>query len=50
MPAPAIEGLTPSLGDSNAEKTLLVFYQPDCENCHIQLELLIKNYPLAELN
>ncbi len=45
MPAPAIEGLTPSLGDSNAEKTLLVFYQPDCENCHIQLELLIKNYP-----
>jgi peroxiredoxin len=45
MPAPAIEGLTPSLGDSNAEKTLLVFYQPDCENCHVQLELLIKNYP-----
>lgn len=45
MPAPAIEGLTPLLGDSNAEKTLLVFYQPDCENCHIQLELLIKNYP-----
>ncbi|MDH6308318.1 peroxiredoxin [Dysgonomonas sp. PFB1-18] len=45
MTAPRIEGLNPTIDASNAEKTLLVFYQPDCENCHIQLEQLIKIYP-----
>jgi len=44
MPAPDIKGLTPSLKDSGASKTLLVFYQPDCDNCHKELEELIKNY------
>ncbi len=45
MPAPEIKGLTPSLKDSEASETLLVFYQPDCENCHKELEELIKIYP-----
>lgn len=41
---PAIIGLKPSLEDSDAKHTLIVFYQPDCENCHTQLELLMKDY------
>jgi len=48
MLAPDIKGLKPSLSSSKAVKTLLVFYQPDCENCHAELEKLIKMYP--ELN
>lgn len=44
-PAPALGGLVTPLNKSNASKTLLVFYQPDCDNCHIQLEQLIKEYP-----
>ena len=48
MIAPDIKGLKPSLKESKALKTLLVFYQPDCDNCHTQLEKLIKVYP--ELN
>ncbi|MBD8389782.1 peroxiredoxin [Dysgonomonas sp. BGC7] len=42
--APIIDGLKTPLKGAKANKTLLVFYQPDCENCHIQLEKLIKNY------
>ncbi|MDU1889071.1 MAG: TlpA disulfide reductase family protein [Dysgonomonas sp.] len=42
---PSLEGLTPSLIDSDASKTLIVFYQPDCHSCHTQLELLSDNYP-----
>lgn len=45
MTAPEIKGLTPSLKESGASQTLLVFYQPDCDNCHKELEELIKNYP-----
>jgi len=48
LPAPDIVGLTPSMKDSAAKATLLIFYQSSCENCHIQLEKLIKIYP--ELN
>lgn len=43
--APAIEGLKQSLKSSSASKTLLVFYQPDCENCHTQMNKLIEMYP-----
>ncbi len=45
MPAPEVEGLSPSIKESQANQTLLVFYQPDCENCHKELENLIKIYP-----
>ncbi len=41
---PALKGLKPSLTDSKASQTLLVFYQPDCDNCHKQLDLLIKDF------
>lgn len=48
--APPIEGLKTPLNSSKAAKTLLVFYQPDCENCHIQMKKLIELYPkLREL-
>ncbi|MDR2955949.1 MAG: TlpA family protein disulfide reductase [Prevotella sp.] len=43
--APDIEGLETSLKSSGAPLTLLVFYQPDCENCHIQINRLIEDYP-----
>lgn len=43
--APPIEGLKQSIKSYKAPKTLLIFYQPDCENCHIQMEKLIQNYP-----
>lgn len=42
---PPLEGLKPSLAESKAEKTLLVFYQPGCQNCELQMEELIENYP-----
>lgn len=42
---PALVGLNVSLINSKASKTLLVFYQPDCDNCHAQMDLLIKDYP-----
>lgn len=43
--APPIQGLKQSLKLSTASKTLLVFYQPDCENCHVQMNKLIQLYP-----
>ena len=43
--APALEGLLSPLENNNTNKTLLVFYAPDCENCHVQLDQLIKLYP-----
>ncbi|WP_029903772.1 peroxiredoxin [Prevotella sp. 10(H)] len=42
--APQIVGLKPSLKDSKANRILLVFYQPDCPNCHEQLGQLIRKY------
>lgn len=42
--APVIEGLNKPLGGDGHAKTLIVFYQPDCENCHVQMEDLLKNY------
>jgi peroxiredoxin len=50
-PVPDLDGLTPSLCGSGYRRTLLVFYQPDCENCHAQIERLISDYPkLKEQN
>ena len=50
-PAPVLEGLSPSLTEAGYNRTLLVFYQPDCENCHTQIERLISDYPrLKEQN
>lgn len=42
---PALVGLNVPLVSSKAPKTLLVFYQPDCDNCHAQMDILIKDYP-----
>lgn len=42
---PPIEGLKTSLIESNATKTLIIFYQPDCDNCHAQMDILINEYP-----
>ncbi|MDR1884211.1 MAG: TlpA family protein disulfide reductase [Prevotella sp.] len=42
--APDLDGLSPSLKESGYKRTLLVFYQPDCINCHSQLELLVNDY------
>lgn len=47
---PPIEGLKTPLIDSDAIKTLIVFYQPDCDNCHTQMDLLIKEYPRLKAN
>lgn len=43
--APALDGLSPSLIEAGYSRTLLVFYQPDCENCHTQIDRLINDYP-----
>jgi len=43
--APPIEGLKRSVKETGSKKTLLAFYQPDCENCHVQMDRLIKDYP-----
>lgn len=49
--APALDGLFPSLEGAGYDRTLLVFYQPDCENCLVQIERLINDYPkLKEQN
>ncbi|MDR3059426.1 MAG: thioredoxin family protein [Prevotella sp.] len=48
MEAPKIEGLSKSIGEAGEEKALIVFYQPDCENCHIQLKQLINEYSKLE--
>lgn len=48
---PPLVGLKTPILESKAEKTLIVFYQPDCDNCHAQMDLLIKEYPkLKEKN
>ncbi|MFV0311995.1 MAG: peroxiredoxin family protein [Dysgonomonas sp.] len=31
--------------EAGYSRTLLVFYQPDCENCHTQIDRLINDYP-----
>jgi len=43
--SPPLEGLSKPLKGSGAEKTLLVFYNSECENCHVQMAELIKKYP-----
>ncbi|MBK5719406.1 TlpA family protein disulfide reductase [Dysgonomonas sp. Marseille-P4677] len=43
--APPLEGLSLPLINSDANKTLLIFYAPDCDNCHVQLDQLINLYP-----
>lgn len=48
--APSLKGLSPSLNNSDADKTILFFYAPDCENCHEQLNQLIKLYPTLKAN
>lgn len=42
--APSLKGLGTSFKDAGVQKTLLMFYAPDCENCHAQLEQLIALY------
>ncbi len=44
MSAPPVAGLAKLADGEGFDKTLLVFYQPDCHNCEEQLELLIKDY------
>lgn len=41
---PAIKGLTKSLEQEASKYNLLVFYNPDCDNCHVQIEQLINKY------
>gem|GEM_PF-3112168 len=43
--APSLKGLATSFKDAGVQKTLLMFYAPDCENCHTQLDQLIELYP-----
>ncbi|NDV94165.1 hypothetical protein D0T84_04435 [Dysgonomonas sp. 521] len=42
--APEIEGLAKSLQQGASKYNLLVFYNPGCENCHVQIKQLIKKY------
>ena len=44
MTAPDIEGLSDPIGKAGEDKVLIVFYQPDCENCHTQMKQLVKEY------
>lgn len=44
MEAPKIEGLVEPIGGIGEEQVLIVFYQPDCENCHSQMKQLIDEY------
>lgn len=44
MAAPEIDGLSNPIAKTGENKTLIVFYQPDCENCHTQMEQLVKEY------
>lgn len=46
--APAIKGLETS--KQKADYTLLVFHQPGCENCHIQLDVLQKRINFFKQN
>lgn len=45
---PPIEGLKIPLKENVADKTLIMFYESDCQNCITQLQELKKNY--ARLN
>lgn len=47
-PAPEIKGLNPAIEKANRKYTLLVFHQPGCDNCHIQLNQLIARYSFFE--
>jgi len=42
--APLISGLSKSIEEIKSKYNLVIFYQPDCDNCHAQMELLIKKY------
>lgn len=44
MTAPAITGYKRQQNIPQVNKTIVIFYDPDCHNCEIQLEQLIKEY------
>lgn len=49
-PAPELKGLDVKIEKANKKYTLLVFHQPGCDNCHIQLNQLIARYKFFENN
>lgn len=44
MTAPPLEGYEKDKELSDPNKTLVIFYDPKCQNCEVQLEILIKDY------
>lgn len=42
--APLISGLSKSIEDVKSKYNLIIFYQPDCDNCHTQMELLVDKF------
>lgn len=44
LKAPPVKGLSVSISEQRSEYNLIVFYQPDCKNCHQQMELLTNKY------
>lgn len=44
MVAPKLSGYKKQMDIPVIDKTLIIFYDPECHNCEIQLEELIKNY------
>jgi len=44
MTAPIIEGYKKQQNISSLNKTIVIFYDPECHNCEIQLDQLIKDY------
>jgi peroxiredoxin len=44
MQAPAIQGYKKQTDIAFPDKTVVIFYDPDCHNCEVQLEQLIKDY------
>lgn len=50
MPAPVVEGYAPQGDMKDLKKTIVIFYDPDCHNCEVQLEELIKDYTKLKEN
>ena len=46
--APQIKGLSPAIGKTTHKYTMLIFHQPDCENCQRQMKQLEMNYRFYE--
>jgi len=44
MQAPIIEGYKKQADIASPDKTVVIFYDPDCHNCEVQLEQLISDY------